>query len=297
MNARQLLCAALLCAAPHALVAQRSVDTLAIRAHTRFLADDSLAGRGTGTHGERVAAAYISSQLERLGLLPLACFTTQTCSDRNFLLPIPLRAARVEPSTAVVISTATDSATFVHGRDFIVNTGGQSAFRDFTGRAIFFGQPIHAAPLVTPERSLAGRVAVFLGPLGGDATRLIPALRTAGVAGIVLLVTDPGQFNLYVRSRGESRFFVDAAVDDPVWQPDIPVLIAGPIMTARLFMGVTPNDALVQGTATAPQDLAKTVTARVRTTITNVRAANVAGFIRGSDAALRNEVVVYTAHY
>ena len=297
MNARHLLCAALLCAAPEILVAQRSVDTLAIRAHTRFLADDLLAGRGTGTHGERVAASYISSQLERLALLPLACFSTQACTDRNFLLPVPLRAARVDASSAVVITAGTDSTTFAHGRDFIVNTGGQGAFRDFSGRAIFFGQPIHAAALVTAERSLTGRVAVFLGPLGGDATRLIPALRTAGVAGIVLLVTDPAQFDLYVRSRGESRFFVDAAVDDPVWQPDIPVLIAGPTMAARLFAGVTPNDALVQGTGTAPQDLAKTLTARIRTTIANVPAANVGGFIRGSDPTLRNEVVVYTAHY
>ena len=42
-----------------------TVDTLAIRAHTRFLADDMLAGRGTGTQGERLAAAYISGVVTR----------------------------------------------------------------------------------------------------------------------------------------------------------------------------------------------------------------------------------------
>ncbi|HSH44705.1 MAG TPA: hypothetical protein VK966_02555, partial [Longimicrobiales bacterium] len=39
------------------------IDTMALRAHTRFLADDALAGRGAGTTGERVAAAYIASRL------------------------------------------------------------------------------------------------------------------------------------------------------------------------------------------------------------------------------------------
>jgi hypothetical protein len=295
MRAR-LVFAALLFCAPHALIAQQ-IDTLAIRAHTRFLADDLLAGRGTGTQGERVAASYISSQLERLGLLPLACFSTATCTERSYLLPVPLRAARIDPASTVVVTGAADSATFRSGREFIVNTGGQGSFRDFSGRAVFFGQPIHAAPLVTRERNLQGRVAVFLGPLGGDAVQLVPALKAAGAAGIVLLVTDAAQFDLYVRSRGAARYFVDAPVDDPVWQPDIPVLIAGPALSATLFRGMTINDALVQGAGTAPQELGKTVSARIRATVENVPAANVGGFMRGSDAALRNELVVYTAHY
>ena len=51
---------------PRQLHAQ-SIDTLAIRAHTRFLADNLLRGRGTGTEGERIAASYIESQLIALG--------------------------------------------------------------------------------------------------------------------------------------------------------------------------------------------------------------------------------------
>src|SRR4051812_12623378 len=35
------------------------IDTLALRAHTRFLSDDLLRGRDTGSEGEHVAAAYI----------------------------------------------------------------------------------------------------------------------------------------------------------------------------------------------------------------------------------------------
>ncbi|HEU4588799.1 MAG TPA: M20/M25/M40 family metallo-hydrolase [Gemmatimonadales bacterium] len=48
----------------------RAVDTNVIRAHTEFLSDDALEGRGPGTRGGLVAARYIAAQFERLGLVP-----------------------------------------------------------------------------------------------------------------------------------------------------------------------------------------------------------------------------------
>ncbi|HEX6133634.1 MAG TPA: M28 family peptidase [Longimicrobiales bacterium] len=266
------------------------VDTLAIRAHTRFLADDKLAGRGTGTEGERLAAAYIASQLHRLGLTPIT-------GDTSFLLPIPLREAFIDPATRVTLIAGNDSTVFRSGIDFVVNTGGPDAFRDFRGRARFLGQPIHAVNRVPRERSLSGSVAVFMGPLGGFAVDLIPMLTGAGVTGIVLLVPDSAQFDLYVRSRGESRFFVDAPVGDPVWQPALPAIIAGPSLTEALLAGARIPEETVQGAAAPGVDLDRTVQAVIRTDVRTVDAANIGAVLPGSDPALRNEYVVYTAHY
>ena len=266
------------------------IDTLAIRAHTRFLADDELAGRGTGTQGERLAAAYIASQLERLGLEP-------TGADTSFMLPMPLRQARIDDATQVTLTSAAGSRVFRNVSDFIVNTGGAGAFRDFAGRAHFLGQPVHAVARAAREPSLAGRVAVFLGPLGGSAVQLVPMLIDAGVTGIVLLVPDEAQFDLYVRSRGDERFFVDAPVDDPVWQPALPVLIAGPAMTDALLEGADVPPSLVQGDAGPGVDLGRTVSATIRTGIRDVPADNIGAVLTGSDPALRDEYVVYTAHY
>lgn len=289
-----LICAAgIACAgsleAQAPLAATPSIDTLEIRAHTRFLADDRLAGRGTGTQGERIAAAYIASQLTRLGLEPFG-------ADTSFLLPIPLREATIDPLSQVALTGGGDTAVFHSGGGFIMNTGGAGAFRDFSGRAHFLGQPIHAAPRLA-GRTLAGRVAVFLGPLGGSAVELMPALVNAGVTGVILLVPDPAQFDLYARSRGPSRFYVDAQVDDPVWQPQLPVLIAGPAMTEALLAGTDIPEALVQGESAPGIDLARTVSAFIRADVHSVPAANIGGVLRGSDPALRDEFVVYTAHY
>jgi hypothetical protein len=267
------------------------IDTLAIRGHTRFLADDLLGGRGTGTVGERIAAAYIVSQAKRLGLHHLP-------GTGSFMLPVPLRAADVHPGTRVAIHAGSDTVVFRSGDDFVVNTGGASAFRDFGGHALYWGDPERAArvlaaghPPAAGTAPLAGSVAVFAGPLGAAALDIVPALGRAGVAGIVLLVPDTAQFGLFVRSRGGTRYFVDAAVGDPVWQPDLPVLLAGPRMAATLLAGLH-GDAGVR-----PYDLGRTIAARIAVTTRDVPAANVAAMLPGSDPGLRDEFVVFTAHY
>jgi hypothetical protein len=268
----------------------QQIDTLAIRGHTRFLADDMLRGRGTGTQGERLAAAYIASQAERLGLKPVGNAT-------SFLHPLPLRRAFIQETSHLVMHESADSVVFRHLHDFIVNTGGAGAFRDFRGRALFLGQPIHAAELIARERSLVGRVAVFLGPLGASATEIIPALSHAGVAGIVLLVPDAAQYDLYVRSRGAARYFVDAEVDDPIWQPALPVLIAGPRLTDALLDGVPLPPALIEGTAAQGVDLQRTLIARIRAVMEPVAAANVAAVLPGRHAQHTDRYIAYTAHY
>jgi hypothetical protein len=270
--------------------AAQSIDTLAIRAHTRFLADDLLLGRGTGTQGEHLAAAYIVSQLTRLGLQPLP-------GSESFLQPLPLRAVHVDDASTLLLTSARDTARFAHGADFIMNTGGRTAFRDLVGPAVFLGQPIHAAELLADPARLEGRVAVFLGPLGAAALELVPVLQHSGAAGVILLVPDAEQFDLYARSRGDTRYLVDADVDDPIWQPGLPVLIAGPRLSSALLAGVAIPPALMQGTAREPLDLPRTVTARIVSTSRTVSSANVAAVLPGSDPALRDEYVVWTAHF
>jgi hypothetical protein len=278
---------ALPCAAP---VSAQAIDTLAIRGHTRFLADDLLAGRGTGTAGERIAAAYIVSQAERMGLRPLP-------GTGSFLLPIPLRAADIRPESRVLLTAGRDTLLFRNGADFVVNTGGAGAFRDFRGRAVFFGQPASAAALVAAERSLVGRVAVFAGPLGAAAMEIVPRLSMAGAAGIVILVPDTAQFELFVRSRGQTRYFVDAEVNDPVWQPPLPVLLAGPRMTDALLEDAELPAGIMDGTVERAFELGRTVVARIVTHTYDLPAANIAAMLPGSDPAARDEYVVYTAHY
>ena len=260
-----------------------AIDTLSLRAHTRFLADDALEGRGTGTRGEGIAALYIASELQQLGLRGAA-------EDGGYMLPVPMRAALVLPTTQFVLQTSTgDTAVFRHDEHFVLNTGGAAAFRDFSGDVLFAGSPAEAADALA-SADLRGRVVAVRGPLGAEALRLVPSWIEAGATGVLLLVPDGGQYDLYVRSRGDTRYFVAANVQDPVWQPTLPVIIAGPELSTALLDG-TPD---FEERAIA---LGRSIRADVNVTERELPVSNVAAVLPGSDPALRDEYVVYTAHY
>src|SRR5690606_14282610 len=127
--------------------------------------------------------------------------------------------------------TATsDTTVFRHDEHFVLNTGGAAAFRDFSGDVLFAGSPAEAAGTLAGA-DLRGRIIAVRGPLGAEALRLVPSWIEAGLTGVVLRVPDGGQYALYVRSRGDTRYFVAANVQDPVWQPTLPVIIAGPSLS------------------------------------------------------------------
>lgn len=261
---------------------QSPIDTLALRAHTRFLASDALEGRGTGTRGEHIAAQYIASQLQRIGVHGAA-------EDGSYLLPVPLRAARVLPTTSISVTRGTTRTLLEHEADFVLNTGGRAAFRDFEGRVVIAGTPAEASAALQ-DVDLRGRVVAVFGPLGAHAVDLVPAWVRAGVTGVIVLVPDSAQFDLYVRSRGDTRYFVAADVDDPVWQPPLPVVIAGPGLTAMLLEGVTSFEGVA-----VERDVMLHANVDVAERV--LPAANVGGIVHGRDALLREEYVVYTAHY
>ena len=102
----------LLLVLPHFAAAQ-SLDTMALRAHTRFLASDALQGRGTGTRVEQIAAEYIAAQLMRIGVSPMA--------NGSHLQTVPLKRATISQAS-VRYQGHTYGAS-----DFVWNTGGRDA--------------------------------------------------------------------------------------------------------------------------------------------------------------------------
>jgi len=253
----------------------QTIDTMALRAHTRFLASDLLEGRGTGTRGEQLAALYIASELTRLGARPL--------TGNDYLLPVPLKRAWIDNAGTTV---SFRGATYSSVRDFVWSAGGSGAFKTFSGAPVFVGAADSIALRRAPE--LRGAIAVLAGSLGAAAQTYVPALIKAGAAGVLLLTADTPTYDLFVRSRGPARYFVAANVNDPVWQADLPIVIASPHL-ARAIVG-----------STTPQRFTRldtTLTATFKATIEDVRATNVAGVIRGSDPKLASEYVAYSAHY
>src|SRR5947209_2960408 len=72
MRIRLFLAAVALAASAFAQASkpEDSITPEALRSHVRFLADDLLEGRGTGTRGHEIAAHYSASEFEGMGLKP-----------------------------------------------------------------------------------------------------------------------------------------------------------------------------------------------------------------------------------
>lgn len=277
----------LLALAPAAAAGQQ-IDTLALRAHTRFLADDALQGRGTGTAGERTAALYIETELMRLGLHGLG-------PNNSYRQPVPIRRGIIDHARSdLTLTRGGDTRRFTHDDDFIYNTGAPQAFREFSGNAVFLGTPEHA---LTARINLQGRVVVLTGTPGAAAMRLLPEWKRQGVTGLIVLVPDSAQFALYTRSRGDARYFVDAPVDDPIWQPDLPVVLAGPRPTRFLIERVQDRLRGLSAPAFEPVDLGTAVRTTIDMRIESAAGDNLVGIVRGTDPALRDEFILYTAHY
>lgn len=253
---------------PHYAAAQ-TVDTMDLRAHTRFLSSDALQGRATGTRGERIAAEYIAAELTRLGVAPVA--------NGSYFLPVPLKRALISHATVRYQNSSYGAA------DFVWNTGGRASFRNFRGPLTFVGASDSTA--VRRASEMRGRVIVLTGSMGAAAQTYVPALVRAGAAGVVIAVTDSTMFGLFARSRGEARYFVDAELNDPVWQAELPVIIAGPLLARQLIA----RDRFTE--------LPGHLEAEVRTHVEDVSSVNVAGIIPGRDSRLGQEVIGYSAHY
>ena len=137
----------------------------ALRAHMDFLADDLLEGRGTGTRGHLIAARYVASQMEALGLRPAG-------DGPSYFQRVPFRRAQiVNQGTSLSLDLPKGGKKLVPYEDFVAMPGLGVEHAVAEGRATYVGYGISA-----PERShddyagvdVRGKVAVCL--LGAPAS-------------------------------------------------------------------------------------------------------------------------------
>ncbi|OGU01471.1 MAG: hypothetical protein A2085_01545 [Gemmatimonadetes bacterium GWC2_71_10] len=265
------------------------LDSLALRAHTYFLAHDLLLGRATGKPGAELAALYIATQAERLGLLPAG-------EQRSFFQAVPLVEADIVPARTILELTLLDSsgsAKTEYGYDtgFIPNAGTARTLVPFAGPAAFVGSP--RSVLEQPESlpPLAGRVALVNGLFGPEAAAA-DTLKSRGAVGIVHLLPDAPLYRLYVDSRGAARLFLADSAIVSSFVPDIPAVIASPMLMRALMARVAAAGGAPRPVALADVLLSVRIAARPRFLVSR----NVAALLPGADAARRGELIVYTAH-
>ncbi len=113
------------------------LDETRMRSHIKFLADDLLEGRGTGSRGGLIAAKYIATQFEALGLEPAGM-------DRSYFQQVHMIGTKTDASSQLVVRKDTTEAKFRFGDDFVASTDIEEPEVNVIGDLVFVGYGISA---------------------------------------------------------------------------------------------------------------------------------------------------------
>jgi Zn-dependent M28 family amino/carboxypeptidase len=282
-----------------------------LRAHLSFLADDLFEGRGTGQRGGDLAVRYLETQAAIIGLKPLA--------GGGYRLPVKIEGTKLLERSFVRFDAAGGkSTTPKNGSEIVFGTAGGKTDVAIDAPLVFVGYGV-----IAPEEKwddykgldMKGKILVMMvndpQPTAEEPNRFAGKAYTyygrwlykyeeavrQGAAGVLLIHTTPSaSYPWSVPANGFSheRFHL-AGGGNPVegWlQED----------TARALFAAGGHDldalrASAERRDFKPVDLKTTVHAEVHSAIRQIEQFNVAGIVPGSDAKLKEQAVVYSAHW
>ncbi len=290
-----------------------------MRAHTRYLASDLLEGRGTGARGGELAASYIAAQMEALGLKGAG-------ANGSFFQPVSLVGVKADPNTKLVVSGRNGKETFKFADDYVAFTGAQTEDVDVDSDLVFVGYGISA-----PEQKwndYKGEAADYRGKIfvmlvndppataaepklfGGRAltyygrwTYKFEEAARRGAAGVILLHTDESAgypWSVVRTSNGSWRFDIARTAGDATPFLNMRSWVTND--TAQKIMKLAGYDLADMRTKAASRDFQPVKLnlkgkINLKSELKRVAAPNVVGILPGRDPKLRDEYVVYSAHW
>lgn len=297
--------------------AQKVMDQFsksALRANMSFLADDLLEGRGTATRGQELAAKYVAAQFEAFGLEPAG-------AKGSYFQEVPFREIIVDP-TATEFSIVRDgkSTRLKWGDDFVARGSPLQPDASVEAPVVFVGFGVVDRARHYDDYAgvdVKGKIVAMLlgGPAGFPANERahfasgLQKVREAaaqGAVGIITIWTPEADATLpwsRIPNQVETPAFrwLDAKgmPNDSYKEIRASATLSSPA-AERLFAGAPESYAEVLKKASSgtlrPFALAGTVRIHAVSKHREVSSPNVAGILRGSDPALAQEYVVYSAH-
>ncbi len=277
--------------------------------HVVFLADDALEGRDTGSPGHRKAAEYVAREFGKAGLRPAGTrgylqpvqLTSRTIDETHSRLAL-VRGRGEEPlqlGDDAVIGLRVDPAPSVEaplvfaGYGISIPEAGHDDFKglDARGKLVVY---LRGAPPDVP------------GPLAAHAQsegERSEALRKAGAIGSVSIY-NPKNMDIPWERLTLARFLPSMTLADPSLDDNRGLKFAAGVNPARAEKwfedsGHTFKEILDAADAGKPLPHFE-IPAKLRATVAAVRAEvtseNVVALLPGTDPALKDEYVVFSAH-
>ncbi|MDQ3799419.1 MAG: M28 family peptidase [Acidobacteriota bacterium] len=283
------------------LTANIKIET--IKEITAALAAAEMQGRGTMQPGGDKAAGWIADRFQKLGLKPLG-------DKGSYLQKIDFRETTLAPETSLKVG----EENLKVGSDFGIlpfTAGNKSA----SGEMVFIAYGIVVNSIKRNDlgdMNMEGKIAVMLeGPPAAiskkdwEATKaqqiFLGNLIRKGVAGIIFIghgrEENPPETMIDYFSRRQIEMASES--DNPSEIP--PIMYVSAKGAEKLFAksGVALKDALAQAENNSfkPVKLNQTAKVNVKINVKKGTSSNVAGYIEGSDPKLKEEAVLFSAHY
>ncbi len=278
-------------------------------AHVRYLADDRLQGRLTGTASYLEAATYVAERFKEYGLEP--------AGTSGYFQPVRFEVQRVmaaQSSLALVRDGREEPLAL--GRDALLGSR-EPQPREIAAPLEFVGYALHLPEAGYDDlagQDLHGKVVVYLngGPrnLAGAlksharaAQEFGKALERAGAVGSIG-IPNPKSMDIPWQRMALSASQPGMRIAESELQDTHGTMFTAtfnPAAADKLFAASGHTIAELLALADAGQPLprfplAQTLRARVATRVERVEAPNVVGLLAGGDPLLKGQYVVLTAH-
>lgn len=281
-----------------------------LRAHLAFLADDLLEGRGTGQRGGDISVAYLESQLASLGLQPV--------KGNSFKQQVNLVGSQLLSNSKLTFSVAGQTISPHFGEQIVVGNSTGMADVVVDASLVFVGYGIHAPeekwndfkgvnvkgkillamvndPQATAEEPdrFAGKSLTYYGRW----TYKFEEARRQGAAGILLIHTNASAsygWNVPKTSFSHERFSSEKGGNS----------LEGWLQEDQAFallraagMNLDELRALAESREFVARELPISVHAELHSQVRKIAQFNVLGMVPGTDAKLKTEALVYSAHW
>ena len=296
---------------PEALAA---LDTATVMGHIRVLAADSLMGRGPGTAGEEKTVAYLEGQFRAIGLKP-------GNTDGSYIQKVPLVGITPVGAPELVFDRGGKRLALKWRDDFVAWTKhvATEAKLDRSG-LVFVGYGVEAPEFKWDDykgADVQGKTLVMLvnDPPLADTTQFGGRAMTyygrwtykyeqgmkhkaAGV--LIVHETGPAGYPFAVVQGKTGEQFDLVTPDKNMSRSSIEGWITLDQAKALFAMAGQSFDSLKARAASrefTPVPLGVTASVTIRNTLRTIDSRNVVAKLEGSDPALKDEYVVYTAHW
>jgi Zn-dependent M28 family amino/carboxypeptidase len=293
--------------------AMSTIHAAALRADMRFLADDLLEGRGTATRGYLVAARFMATQFEGLGLQPAG-------DSNSFYQNVPLRSQTLDAAhTSLSFSRDGKTQRLALGTQFVADTDSMRPQTAVDAPIVYVGFGV-----IAPEQNyddykgidVRGKiVAMLYGAPNFESSlkahyssSLVKAENAVahGAVGVIVL-DDPTSEDMYpfakiARDADQPNFTWLDKQGNPAHyfaQLRAKIILSLPESKSLLDASGHPSaDVFAAAKAGKPVTFTLPFTAsiKVASKLQDVQSPNVVARLEGSDPSLKAESVVYSAH-